>query len=133
MTTDGLPVEFERLRELARRAIAPIKPADESSEAEDDFLFKARRTEASAGLPPYYLVYFLLVELLGFKDLGRFEKIAWSVPLDLEVTAYLIDYRKFGIGIFGRDGEESEEDAKRIVRLVRRGVRAAQPFFRFMA
>jgi hypothetical protein len=37
--------------------------------------------------------------LLGFHDLGRFEKLAWSVPIDFEGIAYLIEYRKFGVGV----------------------------------
>jgi hypothetical protein len=42
------------------------------------------------------VVYFLLVDLLGFKNLGTFEKIAWSVPVDFEGRAFLIEHRKAG-------------------------------------
>jgi hypothetical protein len=84
-------------------------------------------------LPPYYLVYFLLVNLLGFKNLGRFEKLAWSVPIDFEGTAYLIEHRKFGVGVFARDLPNDEQNAERIVRLIKKGVKVAQPFFKWMA
>src|SRR5262249_26973677 len=84
-------------------------------------------------LPPYYLVYFLLVDLLGFHDLGRFEKLAWSVPIDFEGVAYLIDYRKFGVGVFARKGDEWERQAARIIKLINKGVGAAKPFFRWTA
>src|ERR1700690_344885 len=133
MTHDAIPAEFDRVRAVARRAIAPIKPADETSEAEDEFLFRATRLEASSALPRRYLLYFLFVELLGFQNLGRFEKIAWSVPIDFEGRAYLIEHRKFGIGVFGSASERAEQDAGRIVSLIKRGVRTAQPFFRWMA
>ena len=84
-------------------------------------------------MPPYYLVYFLLVDLLGFSNLGRFEKIDWSVPVDLNGVAYLIEHRKFGVGVFAREGEEWEKEAKRIVGLIYSGVAAAKPFFKWMA
>jgi hypothetical protein len=70
-----LPPELERVRELAHRVILPIKPADSSTQAEKQFLFSATRTEAGRKLPSYHLVYFLLVDLLNFRDLGRFEKL----------------------------------------------------------
>ncbi|MGH7784959.1 MAG: hypothetical protein ACREO5_14095, partial [Candidatus Binatia bacterium] len=129
----ALPPELDKVREMAQRAILPIKPADTKSEAEKDFLFTAQRTDAGRALPPYYLTYFLLVDLLGFKDLGRFEKLAWSVPIDFEGTAYLIEHRKFGVGVFARDAEDKEQNAKRIVELINKGVKVAQPFFRWMA
>jgi hypothetical protein len=133
MTGSAVPPEFEGVREAARRAIAPLKPADASSRANADFLFTAEQADASRHLPPYYLIYFLLVDLLGFRNLGRFEKIDWSIPIDLDGTAYLIDYRKFGVGVFARDAAGEAQQIKRIVALIRRGVKTAAPFFRWMA
>jgi len=126
-----LPPELEKVRQYTRRAIDPIKPADDNTEAEREFLFAASRMDASDGLPPYYLVFFLLVDLLGFRNLGRFEKIAWSVPIDFEGKAYLIEHHKFGLGVFARKGEE--ESAARIVALIKKGVKVSQPFFKWMA
>ena len=85
----ALPEELNIVREAARRAIHPLKPADADTQAEAKFLFTARCTDAGRNLPPYYLVYFLLVDLLGFQNLGRFEKLDWSVPIDLDGVAYL--------------------------------------------
>jgi hypothetical protein len=128
-----LPKELEEVREAAKRAVAPLKPADENTRAHAKFLFNAVRTDAGRNLPPYYLVYFLLVDLLGFRDLGRFEKLAWSVPIDLDGEAYLIEHRKFGVGVFARKGDLSERQAQRIVVLIKKGVKAAKPFFKWMA
>jgi hypothetical protein len=133
----GAPVtiapELELVRAAALRAISPIKPADSMTKADQQFLFTATRTDAGEKLPPYYLVYFLLVDLLSFHNLGRFEKLAWSVPIDFEGVAYLIDYRKFGVGVFAREGDEWERQAARIVKLINKGVVASKPFFRWMA
>jgi len=128
-----LPPDIEQVRAAALAAIAPIRPTDGSTKAEKDFLFSARRAEASSGLPPYYLLYFLLVDLLGFRNLGQYEKIAWSVPIDFQGEAFLIDHRKFGVGVFVHDLPRQEHEAQRIVGLLRRGVRTAQAFFDVLA
>ena len=64
----GTPDELEAVRAAARRAISPIKPADSKTKADREFLFTATRTDAGKNLPPYYLVYFLFVDLLGFQN-----------------------------------------------------------------
>lgn len=110
------------------RAISPIKPAPSQ-----DFLFIAKRTKAGRQLPPYYLVYFLLVDLLGFKNLGQFEKVSWSVPIDFEGEAFVIEHRKMGVGVFVQDPEPKEEAAREIALRIHKGVRAAQPFFDWLA
>ncbi len=96
-------------------------------------LFSAKPTDARRNLPPPYLVYFLLHDLLGFRDLGQFEKLAYSLPVDLNGTAYLIEHRKFGLGVFAADPETQGADAAEIVRLVSKGVKAAQPYFDHLA
>ena len=133
MTGIVLPTELEGVREAARRALAPIKPAGADSRAAPNFLFAAERADASRNLPPYYLIYFLLVDLLGFRNLGRFEKLDWSVPIDFEGQAYLIEYRNSGVGIFARAAAGEKLQAERIVALIRKGVKAAAPFFKWMA
>ena len=86
-----------------------------------------------ADLPPYYLVYFLLVDLLGFKNLGKFEKVAWSVPVDLDGRAFLIDHRKFGLGVFVEKLPEDDAPAADIVRLITKAVKTAGPYFQWRA
>jgi len=129
----SLPKELHKVRDAARRAIHPLKPADASTQAEAKFLFTARGTDAGRNLPLYHLVYLLLVDLLGFRDLGRFEKLAWSIPIDLDGVVYLIEHRKFGVGVFARDAEDSEQQAQRIAALIKKGVRTASPFFKWTA
>ena len=125
--------DIEVVRERARRAVAPLKTADDKTAAPHDMLFSGRRTDAGRSLPAPYLVYFLLHDLLGFGDLGRFEKLAYSLPVDFKGTAYLIDHRKFGLGVFAADPEAQEAEAAEIVRLVNKGVKAAQPYFDHLA
>lgn len=114
-------------------AMAPVRPADDSAFASKDLLFSAQRTEAGRKLPPYYLVYFLLVDLLGYRNLGRFEKLAWSVPVDYKGKAYLIEHRKFGLGIFVDNPKDWERDANEIVARIQKATKAAQPYFEWYA
>lgn len=65
---------LESIRATAWRAVSPLKPTDATTKANHNILFTAARTDAGRELPAYYLVYFLLVELLGFRNLGQWEK-----------------------------------------------------------
>ena len=125
--------DIDGVRARAARAIAPLKPAREYSVEHKDAEFSAKRTSASQQLPQPYLVYFLLVDLLGYRDLGRWEKLAYSIPVDFNGTAYLVEHRKFGLGLFAADPESQEEEAKAIVQLIQKAVRAARPYFEFLA
>ena len=124
---------FENIRAAAARALAPLKPVDGRSVAPKDMLFSAKRTDAGERLPAPYLVYFLLVDLLGYRHLGRWEKIAYSVPVDFCGTAYLVEHRKLGLGLFASDPATQEEDARTIVGLIQKAVRAAHPYFDHLA
>ena len=79
-------------------------------------------------MPPYYLVCFLFVDLLGYKNLGQFEKASWSVPIGYNGTAYLLEHRKFGMGLFATDKESQE-----IVKKISKAVKVAQPYFEWVA
>jgi hypothetical protein len=117
----------------ARAALIPLKPAHSGTRAPYNMAFAAHRTQAGRSLPPYYLVYFLLVDLLGFENLGRFEKVAWSIPIDFNGRAFLIEHRKFGLGIFAEDLERDEPAAEEIAQRIRDAVTIAEPFFEWLA
>ena len=120
---------LDDMRDKAAKAIAPLIPANAGTVAPKHFLFSAKRTDAGRRLPPYYFVYFLLVDLLDFRNLGRFEKIAWSIPIDFKGQAFLIDHRKFGVGVFAENLPDDETAAAEIVRLIHDGVKVARPYF----
>ncbi|HSI12519.1 MAG TPA: hypothetical protein VK961_10765 [Chthoniobacter sp.] len=124
---------INKVRAAATRAIAPLKPAGDDTLAAKDLLFAAKRTAAGRSLTPYYLVFFLLVDLLRFKNLGRFDKVAWSVPIEFNGKAFLIDHRKFGLGIFAHDLAQDEADACEIAKLIARGIKAGRPYFEWRA
>jgi hypothetical protein len=126
-------IDIEKIKHTALFAIGNIKPANAETKAERNFRFRAERTNAGRSLPPYYLVYYLLVELLGFEDLGKSDKTAWSIPLDYNGQAYLIEYRKMGLGIFTDNTEKKEAEAAEIVKLIRKGIKVAKPYFESIA
>ncbi|MEZ5626346.1 MAG: hypothetical protein R3E34_02290 [Rhodocyclaceae bacterium] len=129
----NLPEHLDGVRAAARKALEPILPAGDSTAAPKNLLFSAQRTNAGRQLPPYYLVYFLLVDLLKFKNLGQFEKLAWSVPIDYNGKAFLIEHRKFGLGIFVDNPEASEAAATEIAKRIHKATKVARPYFEWRA
>lgn len=127
-----IPPELDVVKTAAMRALGPVKPTGPDTLADGNFIFGAERTNAGHSLPPYYLVYFLLVDLLGFKDLGQYEKVSWSVPIDYLGVAFLIEHRKFGIGVFAQ-GLEQEDAVRQIVIRIQKAVKAARPYFDWLA
>lgn len=121
--------EIEQIRQRTARAIAPLKPPEKNRQ----YRWGDKRTQAGRNLPEYYLVYFLLVELLGFPASGQWEKVAWTIPVDMDGNAALIEHRKMGLGVFSKATSEDEAVAAAIVAAVRRGIGAARPFFDHLA
>ncbi len=130
MDKDLLIIE---IREKALRVIHPIKQVGENTRADPDFLLRADRTEAGRELPEYYFVFLLFNDILQFRNLGRFEKLAWSFPIDFNGEAFLIEYRKMGLGVFAKDAVVQNDDAGQIVSLIKRAVRIAKPYFELLA
>lgn len=102
------------------------------------------RTNAGRSLPPYYLVYFLLIDLLGFPSLGRWDKSAWTIPVRFRGRLYGIEHRKMGLGIFAPNldpnarmsagpSEQAEEDAAAIVSVIKKAITVAEPYFQWRA
>lgn len=120
------PLSWKPLR---RQLAAPLGPYGPPRSAQAT----KQRTAAGHALPPYYLVYFLLLELLEFPFWGRFEKVAWSVPIEFDGDLFSIEHRKLGLGVFAPNPSSKEEQAKEIVKLVGKGVRTAAPFFAWLA
>lgn len=129
----NFPDDIKKLKERVLLALNPIKEADEKTKASKDFLFSAQRTNAGRNLPPYQLVYFMFHDLLGFKDLGRFEKIAWSIPIEFNNKAFLIEHRKFGVGVFAGNLDQDENDAQEIVKNIHRAVKICKTYFEWLA
>ena len=117
----------------ALSAIRPIKRVELSHQEWAHTSARSKRTEAGNQLPEYYLVYFLLVELLAFETSRSGEKLAWSIPIDFEGHIYLIEYRKLGLGVFAPISPDAERQAARIVRLIKKGIRRSESYFRLRA
>ena len=119
-------MDIEAIKKKTFEAIRPLKSIDSA-------VYGSSRTDAGYGLPEHYLAYFLLVDLLEFNCLGRHEKLAWSVPIELGGKAFYIEHRKMGLGLFTPLDHKDEDLGQEVVRLVNRGVRVAQPYFNWRA
>ena len=146
-----LPQHLEHVRDAALTALGDLKEAGAAQEGDSHALMMASRTDAGDDLPDYYLVYFLLVDLLGFYNMGKWEKTAWAVPIRYRGRLYSIEHRKFGVGIFaptyeanlrtfpngaiasGEPTEENERDAREMCILVKKAVAKAEPYFEWRA
>lgn len=140
-----LPPEIVRARELALRLLANLPPAGPPrSDVEGRGLLLSSRTKAGRSLPAYYLVYFLLIDLLRYPSLGQWEKSAWTVPVRFQDRLYGIEHRKMGLGIFapnldpdarmsGTPSAQAEDDARSIGDLITKAVSAVEPYFRWRA
>lgn len=126
-------MDIEEIRRRTQKAIEPLKQAEPNAATYQQLFMSAKRMDAGRALPPYYLIYFLLVDFLGFRNNGQEEKTAWSVTVEFEGTPFLIDHRKFGLGIFGMDSPETEATAERVATCLHRAVKAAQPYFDWRA
>lgn len=138
---EGLvPRDFEKVRVAARLALGEIVPAEiPLSKPDLKGLMFSCETEGGRELPPYYLVYFLLVELLGFPNLGERKNAAWVIPVRFRGRLYGIECRDSGPGIFasspdpdaGMDtppDEEVQRDSLKIAALIGQTLSAADPW-----
>lgn len=129
--------EIEKLRQDVAAQIQPLQ----SAKGNFSVYSSGRRTRAGEALPAPYYIYFLLIQLLRFRDLGREEKVDWSIPVDVEGELAFIEHRKFGVGVFTvhkkdrltEPTEDEEKVAARIVKIIKKGIEAAQPFFNHLA
>ncbi|MBV4413415.1 hypothetical protein J0B02_11375 [Enterobacteriaceae bacterium YMB-R22] len=126
-----LPEDMELLRARVRNALGNVRQASPRHMPYNVYAFSGERLYRAGELPEYYLVFFVLKELLGFADLGQDEKVAWSFPVELRETLYHIEYRKMGLGIFSHSG--SRGDAAEIARALFSAVKAARPWFAWRA
>lgn len=114
--------ELDNIKQRCLAAIGPIHPGP------SHHYFYGQRTSAGYDLPPYYLVYFLLADLLDFPVLGQQEKVAWSIVLLYEDRVYVVEHRKLGFGIFAKD--KDDPSVPLIVSSLKKAVGLALPYYR---
>ena len=76
-------MDIGEIRRRTQKAIEPLKQAEPNAATYQQLFMSAKRMDAGRALPPYYLIYFLLVDFLGFRNNGQEEKTAWSVTVEL--------------------------------------------------
>lgn len=144
MTKADLPPQLELCRSRLLKTLSTLKPRHPASGADKMRLFLGTRTNAGRSLKDYYLVYFLLVDLLEFGHSGKDEKVAWSIPVEFNGNLYCIEHRKMGLGIFEPPGDphatrsgnatvQGELDAAAICNLINNAIGAATPYFEWRA
>lgn len=133
MTRPHLPPELQTVKDRARRALREVGPATNDTCQTTPYWLDSKRTDAGRRLPEPFLVYFLLVELLGFPHTGIDEKVAWTVPLEYRGQAFSVEHRKMGLGLFVPNPETHGIAANEIVNRIHKAVQEARPFFDWYA
>jgi len=57
---------------------------------------------------------------LEFGHGGRWEKVAWTIPVDYDGNLALVEHRKMGLGVFSGATPDDERGAEGIVRLFKK-------------
>ncbi len=115
---------IEQVRENTQRAITPLrKPTSKRK--------RGQQVEKYKGIPHhyYYLIYFMMVDLLEFDHMGPGEKVAYIIPVEHEGIRYCIVYAKFGMKIEYPKGGDPEK----VFRCLEKGIRAAKPYYKWRA
>lgn len=140
----SLPDNIERCRKRVASLLECLRLRRPLNSADRMALFLGSRTNGGRALPDYFLVYFLLVDLLEFPNFGQDEKVAWSVPVQYEGRIYVVEHRKMGLGIFepqldttkhisGPTTEQGERDSVEICTLIQKACDLAGPYFEWRA
>lgn len=119
------------VRDKVLRELGPVKSLSRAELASRSI--GEHTLERTGKLPPQHLIYFTLVELLGFTDLGQEEKVAWSIPVEIDGIPLMVAFVKFGLRIIGSNDEASRSAAEKLAVRIQKAVRAATPFFSWMA
>ena len=120
-----------QLKQNVSKVLFPIKQIDQSTNISKNACPNSVRTDGGIQLQEYYLVFFLLVELLEYKNSGQGEKVAWAIPIDYKGKLYSIEYRKMGLGIFA--DEKEDLNAEEICKKINKAIKVAEPYFEFIA
>lgn len=115
---------LDRVRDCAARAISPIELPPETQGG-------VGSVQVFRDIPhhEYYLIFLLLVDLLGFKYLGPFEKVAYIIPVGYKGARYTIVYAKFGMRIEYKEGGSPKD----VYDAIKRGMRAAKKYYLWRA
>lgn len=115
---------LDQVRDIVAKAISPIEPPPEAQGG-------AVGCQSFKGIPhhEYYLIFLLLVDLMGFKYSGPFEKVAYIIPVGYNGTRYTVVYAKFGMRI------ECPQDGspKDVYDALKRGMKAAKKYYLWRA
>lgn len=126
-----IPEKFNQLRQRVLKALSPIIQTDTAIKKVGDSWFSEKLVH-SEQLPPYYIIHFLFVELLGFKKFGHVEKVSWAIPLEYEGKVFSIEHRKFGVGVFS-ENHLPKNILNHIQGRINISVKMARPFFDWIA
>ncbi len=120
----------ENIKLLVLKNLGDIRQPNDFTLARNDFLLNPYESEFSSLLPDGDLIYILFINFLEFKNLGRSEKISWSIPIDYQGKLFLLELRKSGLGLFMQDEIDDEKRSKEIICHINKAIKSYKPFLK---
>lgn len=90
------------------------------------------RTPCEKELKPYYLIFLLLVSLLGYGYSGEEEKISFTIPIKYKGNIFLLQHRKLGMALLTFNGTPKANSLE-VTKLINKAISKAKPFFDYYA
>jgi hypothetical protein len=114
--------------DMVRQQVMSVLKTFRTLDLEDRCLLPGKIIPIKEKLPSQYLIYFLFVELLSFRHLGRTEKSAWYIPFIYKEKIFAIEYHKFGLRILAQSPTENRV-GEEIVSLIKKSITKAKSYF----
>ena len=126
--SDTNSMNWDDLRTRASRALGPVRPSFPPK-----YPWGGVAQQTDCALPEYYFAYLLLVDFLGYPKLGRDEKVAWKIPVEINGRVLYLEHRKMGFGVFSYESRNCEDLATQLIRRLNKAVAIASPYFDWRA
>lgn len=93
-----------------------------------EYFSKTRGDRAVETLPPPDMVFLALVTILGFKYLGKGEKVLWTIPIFYKTIPFQLHHRKFGFTVEAENPRDSstQELAREMLAALTKGIGFAE-------
>lgn len=99
----------EKLRESLELRLKDFSPDDEANEHWSDLNAGKPATLKPKSKPVPYIVFIIFVYLKKFSFGGRWEKVAWEIPIKYKGVPMMLAHKKFGFMILTYTGSKKDK------------------------
>lgn len=103
------------------------------TKVEDGFWRILEHKSLDKRFPIVVPVYFLLVYLLGYEDLGPSEKTVWTIPIEYDKIVFLLELKKSGFYISSPNLKQKQPQLNYVIKQLAKASKAVLPFCDYIA